>query len=230
MLDPTRRIALADCPGALVYADHAQTLRHYLVPSRPSLDVEDNGLPAARLLLFVKRQGDERRPSGGRISLTTVLRSSDTERARVEAALAALHGSTAQRIELVSPEWASGKVTVTLGDGLALDGTPALAGDNRCVLACALSAQQADALAEQWPLKLPGASIVYAMTLHAASTARRGVELRASASEAGSDARADASRTLQLELSVTAADRCGLDARGPLWLDGLERRLSELDL
>lgn len=228
MLDPTRRVTLPACPEALVFRDHAVAGRCYLLPATPSVELEQAGLPAARALVFLQRHGDSRTPSGGRLTLTTVLRASGAWREQVRAALAAL--PDAGPVDLASPDWAGGRVTVGIGESIRLQGSPSLGADNRCALAATLDAAQAALLREHWAKRLPGASIVYELELLTASGAERGLSLHDSAHEADGATRVDRERRLQVQLQAGAAGRATLRVQGPLWAEGLERRLSEIEL
>jgi hypothetical protein len=239
MLDHSKRLVLADCPDLLIYGDHERSRTFYLLPAGPAVEVDDTGRPQARVLLYLKRQDGVRRPAGGQVSLSTLLATSagDLERVRlaIEASLtlpAASPGRAEPRfaIELLSPEWISGHVTVVLVEGLVLSGQPSLIGDNRCSMTLGLTAEQAAALRDAWTGRLPKGAIVYDMVMRVASTTTAVGAVVTHAAEAGSRESGTRSETLNVEARLTSAATSPVALRGPVWTNGLKDQLTEIDL
>ena len=181
MLALTRRINLPDVQHADVYADHQNNSTYYIVPTLPALEVDDRDRPTLRLLVYMKKDDVQRSsPSGGQVTLATVLEVSAGELARITQALqrrvsekgtAGGSDSRAGKVHIVNPDWASGTVTVRLTPTLTLSGQPALFAGNRCALTSALSADQARQLHDDGRRTLATSTIRYDMEIRVASEA-----------------------------------------------------------
>jgi len=242
MLDLERRLALPEFPDVAVYHDHERPRSYYVVPHAPALEIDSNGRPEARLLLYLKRQGDQKVPTGGQISLTTTLVTPAADLARIKKAIETLLGEQPPPppppapapppvvVQLSPPEWVSGEVTIALTPSLTLTGQPALFGDNRCALMNALTAEQAQGLREHWGRKLPDASIVYNMVMRVASTASATRVVREETVSLGADGGYDRSHMVNVTAHAASGGTQQIAVKGRVWLDGLERRLTEIDL
>ena len=240
MLDLERPLALPDFPDVLVYRDHERPLIYYVLPPAPVLECDDNGRPEARVLLYLKREGNDTVPSGGQVSLTTILVTPPSELARIKKSIETLLTPPAPpppapppppvEVQVSGAEWVSGKVSVVLTPSLTLSGQPSLFSDNRCALTSALTAEQAKAVRDQWGRKLPDGAIVYDMVMRVASTASA-TAVRESTVTMGAEAgAATRTRTLSVEARAASSGTHPIAVKGPLWTDGLERRFTEIDL
>jgi hypothetical protein len=74
-------------------------------------------------------------------------------------------------VELTSPDWRQGKVTVHLAPGLVVEGKPSLLGTNQATLLLNLNAASAASLSQAWQEGLPQATICYELQTTAAQQA-----------------------------------------------------------
>lgn len=238
MLDPDRRVALPDFPQADVYRDHERPLTYYAVPAAVTVAVDDRGRPECRLTIYMKRQDGRPVPSGGQVSLTTVLGLSDQEIADITDAIevsltpAADGPAPAPRpsIQLLGPDWIGGRVVVALAGSFTLTGQPSLSGRNRCALVTSLTAETALLVREEWMRGLPGAIITYEMTMRVAETAAASVRIRDYRASYDAGGATEGTNTADVDVRATAAASRVVIAERPLRAPGLERLIAEIDL
>lgn len=190
MLVAADRFRIGALPDVDVYPDHAAPARFYAVPRSPRLATDANGRPQMSLLLYGRGQGAQRQLLGAQVMLTTSLGLVDAEHRTLRAALverltehamAALPASIQapttgaaapdpSSVEIFSPDWQSGVVTVRLTADIQLAGKPSLVGANECALSANLDADQAQALQRAWDAGLPDARITYQVQVTAVDT------------------------------------------------------------
>jgi hypothetical protein len=140
MLDLNHPVALPSLPHLHLYADDEDHGLFYAWSDPRPVSAETS-------LLTWSRGGVI---SGGQLSLTTSLALTEAEQAAVRRLL------TSARCPLPTlryPEWQDGQVTVQAGresGSATATGRPSLLGENRAVLALALSAEQAQQVGRWW--------------------------------------------------------------------------------
>lgn len=239
MLTLSRRVDLPDVVDAEIYGDDQDGLTYYIVPTRPALELDDRERPTLRLLVYLTKNGAERStPSGGQVTLTTVLEVSVAERARITHALEAQvsgmatdgPGARSGVVHLVNPDWASGTVTVRLTPTLTLTGQPALFAGNRCALMSTLTADQAQQLHDDGRRTLAGSTIRYDLEMRvAAAASASGTASRRSAHVQGG-VTYEVDRAISLDAQMTGTVNHPVTFEGPLWDGSLEAAITDIEL
>lgn len=241
MLDPTKRLILKEFPAVQIYQDHEDQEVHYVVPWTPLLATENNGRPSLRLLIYLKREGDKKLPSGGQLTLTTTLELTPQDLARIKRAIAGylkeqetIPGTLSVRpmtLRVASPEWLSGKVEVRVIDSLVLNGQPSLYGGNQCALMSALNAGQARAIRNEWDRQLPHGRIIYQMVMRIAAkdVAMREVTRHQTVCHPHGGL-TEVVRATTIDVHAVTATTMPITIEGPLWRDGLDQQIVELDI
>jgi hypothetical protein len=239
MLDPDRRLDLDDFPQAQVYRDHEAPLTYYAVPVAPALSLDDRGRPECRLTLYVKREEGRSIATGGQLSLTTVLALADADIDRIKRAIEeSLVAASAARkkpqrpltIQLLGPDWVSGRVTVAVTPALTFPGQPSIFGRNRCVVTTSLPAEAAQIVREQWQHGLPHGRIVYDMVMRVAETIAASTSVRDSRVVYGDGDVTTSSRAADLNVTGATAVSRPVIAEGPFAASGLASLVTEIDL
>lgn len=240
MLDPTRRVAIAEYPQVQVYRAHDQPRTYYVVPWVAAISVDDNGRPDCRLIVYGKREEGRFVATGANLTLETILAAPSGDLAQIkrsiEESLTPKSARTAEPppppviIQLVSPEWVNGTVTVTLTPELKMSGQPSLFADNRCALMASLTAEGAKALGEEWPHGLPDARIVYEMTMRVAVAAAVSARMREDFATVGANEATGTARAMDIDMRGTSAQTQAITVEGPFAVEGLERLMTEIDL
>jgi hypothetical protein len=231
MLDSSLGFTVPGVEAIVVYPDDALRGGFYLVAQRPGLARGTDGEPEIELTVYGRRQANGSfQPSGGLLSLTTVLDVSASVRVQAERALAARLAADEPSDStpapptptLLAPEWIDAAVHVKVTGGAAFDGQPSLIGDNRCSISASISGDQITDLLSAWSAGLPGGTIAYRGQIRAgrgpATTAAASVSTRTRIEQGV----LDAARTSQV--SVSAASRTSdleVSATGPLCPPGL---------
>lgn len=235
MLDPARRFDVPGFPQARVYRDHQQEQTYYVVPWSAGIAIDANGRPECRLLLFVKHGPAGSIATGGQLSLTATLSiaAGDLERIKqsIESSLtpAAVPGEPPPRpvvVQLATPDWASGRVTITPVPGVILSGQPSLGGENRCALMASLTADGARALQDQWHRGLPEAHIAYDMVMRVATSQSASGSVRQETVAAGTSR----SAAFDIDVHGTFADTQAITVAGRFPASGLDRLVTEITL
>ncbi len=240
MLDPARRLLLRDFPNAQVYRDHEDLQTYYVIPTMPSLEIEDDGRAAFRLLIYVKREEGRKVPTGGQLTLTTSLELPPQE-------LDAVHRAIEQQLKaqappreidplepptvrLVHPEWVSGAVHVQAAPSVVLTGQPSLFAGNRCVLMRSLDADQSSAVREALEHDFPDARITYEMVMSVAATAAGGQAFSTRQTRRAPGGFSNITREGTIDITAAVATKMPFTIEGRLWNDALELRATEIDL
>jgi len=239
MLDLTRPVDVPGFPQARVYRDHQQERTYYVVPWTAAVAIDPAGRPECRLLLFVKQQDGVPVATGGQLSLTTTLSVTDEDVARIKQAIEV---SLTPRpspgeappppvvVQLSSPEWASGRVTVNLVPGFLVTGQPSLNGQNRCALMASLTTDQARALQERWHRGLPDARIVYDMAARVAASHAASGALRQESVSIGARDVTGTSAAFDIDVVATFAQTQPIAIESPFRVRDLERLVTEISL
>jgi hypothetical protein len=240
MLDPSRRVEVPGFPQASVYRDHQQERTYYVVPWSAAIATDAGGRSECRLLLFVKReQGGASIATGGQLTLTTTLSVSESDLAAIERSIAASLTPSAIPnqpppppvvVQVVNPDWASGRVTVTAVPGLVLTGQPSLGGRNRCVLMASLSADGARALKDRWARGLPDARIVYEMTMRVAASQSASGSARRETVAVGEREVIGATAAIDVDVRSTAAQTQPITVDSPFRAGDLDRLVTEITI
>jgi hypothetical protein len=241
MLDPTRHITLKEVPHVTIYGDHEATTHFYVLASSPRLAEEAGGTPAINLLVYFRRGGSAKVPSGGQLTLTTSLGLTPEELKQTREALAVqrrddpVAAESAQRagpIELRFPQWVRGTVEVTIGELVRLTGQPSLVGGNTCAMSMALNAEQAQALYSEWHDGLPQGRIVYHMVVRGVAVAGSQLSSKATGEVHRPGEKSQILRTLAMDVGMTQGIDHSLTVEGPLITPGtaLAKRLHEVSL
>lgn len=217
-----KRMNVPQVPTVEVFGDHENVFTFYAVPVRPTVEVDDRGKPAIRLLVYMKRDGSRRSPAGGQVTVTTMLGVRAEELALVrqwlETGLSARHTPVGpdNPLRVLTPEWTSGAVTVHIGTSLSLTGSPSLFADNRCAMVSPLNAHQAGVIAADTASALAGSSIRYAMTMRIASTASASSVVSSGATSGDGGLRTSINGALAMSARMTSAENHALVVEGAL--------------
>jgi hypothetical protein len=239
MLDPTRRLDVPDFTQARVYRDHQQERTYYVVPWSAAIAIDAGGRPECRLLLFMKREPDRTVATGGQLTLTVTLAVAGSDLARIkqfiEASLkpAPVPGQPPPPpvvVQLSSPDWVSGRVSINIVPGLVLTGQPSLSGENRCVLLASLTADGAQALQQQWHRGLPDARICYDMVMRVAASGSASGSARRDSVAVGAHDAIGASTAFEFDVRGTVAETQPIAVEGPFPSTGLESLVTEITL
>ncbi len=241
MLDPRQRLILRDFPTAQIYQDEADQAVFYVVPWIPLLESEDDGRPSIRLLIFLKHHSHGKKPSGGQLMLTTSLELNPQVLSRVTSAIqeqlqaekvaqsTPSAGPTTVRVSY--PEWLSGKVEIRVADSLVLSGQPSLFGGNRCSLMSRLSADQACAIRDEWERQLPKGRITYQMVMRVAAKATDTREVTGLQAVRHPDEHlSESTHVTRVDVRATVASTMPITIEGPLWKEGLNQQIVELEI
>jgi hypothetical protein len=241
MLDPTRRVVLEEVPHVTVYGDHEASTSFYVTASSPRLAQEESGKPSINLLVYFRRGGSVKAPSGGRLVLTTSLGLTPEELEQTREALAKRRrddpatveiGQRPQPIELRFPQWVRGTAEVTIGELVRLTGQPSLAGENVCTMSTALNAEQAQALHAHWRDGLPQARIVYHLVMRGVAVAGSQFACTATSEAHRPGGELRTLSTLAMDVEMTQGVEHPLTVEGPLITPGtaLASQLHEMSL
>jgi hypothetical protein len=224
----TRRVNLPDVPHVEIYGDHQDDFTFFVVPTRPALELDDRERPTLRLLVYMKKDDAQRSsPSGGQVTMTTVLEVPAGELAQITQALKARTSQQgAGGVHLVNPDWASGTVTVTLGPTLKLTGQPALFAGNRCAFSSPLSADQARQIHDDGVRTLGASTIRYDMEMRVAST----VTSSSRVTQSSRNTSFEADRAISLDARMTGMVNHAVTFEGPLWTGQLEHLITDIEL
>lgn len=239
MLDLSRPFDVPEYPEARIYRDHQHALTYYVVPWTAAVAVDASGRPECRLLLFVKKQGGQSIATGGQLSLTATLSVANDDLARIKQSI---EFSLTPRpdpdtpppppvvVQLSTPDWASGRVSVNLAPGFLVTGQPSLSGGNRCALMASLTADQAGLLQDHWRRGLPDAHIVYDMVMRVSTSQTASGTVRHETVGVGAREVTGASAAYDIDVRGTFAQAEPLNVDSPLRVSGLERLVTEITL
>jgi len=238
MLDPAARLDVPGFPQASVFRDHQQERTYYVVPWTGAIAIDAGGRPECRLLLFVKGEPDSI-ATGGQLTLTTTLSVADSDleaiKRSIEASLTppAVPGQPLPPpvvVQLATPDWASGRVTVSLAPGLLLTGQPSLGGQNRCALVSSLTPEGARALQDRWRRGLPDARITYDMVMRVATSQSASATARHDSVAVGANDVTGRSAAFGIDVHGTFADTQTITVESPLRVPDLARLVTEIKL
>jgi hypothetical protein len=176
MVNLDAELAPPPVDGVRAFPDDVRPGTFYLVPVAPAIARDDAGRPELSFIVYGRKGADGFRGEGGILTLTTMLQVSraqhDAAREAISERLASETGSgQSPSIEISPIDWVGGRVTVSLAEGVRLEGRPSLSGANNCALSANLKEPGAGALAQAWKDGLPDARIRYDMRIRTAGSA-----------------------------------------------------------
>ena len=242
MLDPSQHLILREFPTVRIYKDFENRQVYYVVPGIASLKIADDGRPLLRLLIYMKRDGDRMMPCGGQLTLTTSLEIASPDLPTIKYAIEQhlseergmrpnTHSASPMPLRVVSPEWLNGKVEVRFSNSFRVSGQPSLFGENQCALVCALNADQGRVIRDEWHHKCPHGMITYQMVARVAATA---TSMKGTVGHQTMDhpvgGLTDVLHTNSVAVHIGTVTTLPITVEGPLWRDGLEQQVMELDI
>jgi len=168
VLNVTAEVLPPPAEGVRAFPDDKRPNAFYLVPAAPTISRDEEGRPEVSFMIYGRREGEGFRGQGGLLTLTTALAVNRSQREAAETSIRrrlALERGLEEppSIEISPVEWVSGTVTVSLVEGVRLEGRPSLTGPNTSAFSLRLTQEAAAALAGSWKNGLPGARIRYDM-------------------------------------------------------------------
>jgi hypothetical protein len=237
MLDLSRQLILPEFPLAQVYGDHESAQTFYLIPWAPALELNEQGAPEARFLIYLERKEGQKIPTGGQLSMTTILDLPSQDWTRIKQTIATQVARTRpgppsgqNAIQLSAPEWLSGSVEIRFTESWTISAQPSLLADNRCALSTRLDADRARMLLELWKKQLPDARIAYRLTMRVADAAAGSLRTSDRISSEGPGDSAQRHREIAVDVRAVGAVTKSVTLESPLWSKRLESLVTEIDL